>query len=331
MSAATAFIESPFATGFLHCVNESVHSLLNNSEFYQLELADYFASSLLHGTFLLTGPLIVTAILVHLEIYGLRNNILNMFFLVFLLVGVAGTLLSSTSTIVALTLDDLYRTLFALLIIAVSDLVIRGVCRISTKTGWFTLHAFANLLIVIWSFQPTIFVLLNPYRSYESPEPTQNFAHFIMLSLHIYHIIAYNTNLMDLIHHLVSAGLIGGIALAWRFGSIVPAVDFFMSGLPGGIDYALLALSSGKVIDSIYEKKINRWLNFAIRAPGLFYVLNAALLGKIHSPLENLPSWPILVLCGSFHGANALYFQQRVAWNTAVTVSTRDRANAKRD
>ena len=200
--------------------NHTLGTLSSNSAFYRLSLSDYLQSSLLHGTFLLTGPLVVTLLLVRLEMLGQRNA-LNRLLVALLVCLVFLCVASSAFAAVPLTLEDLRRTLLALSIVASADLLLfRGALRMSQKTAWFSLHAFANFLVVVWSFQPTVFVLVHPYRSYESPEATQNFAHFVMLALHLYHIVAYNTSAMDLVHHLVSAGLIGGIALAWPLSLI---------------------------------------------------------------------------------------------------------------
>jgi nitrate reductase NapE component len=309
---------------FLQSAQAGLLSLQTNSHYFQLNWTDYWVSAILFGTFLLSLPLILTAILVRLEVYGWRDH-LNKLLIAGILGWIGATLFFSLPTRRALTLEDLFRTLQGLVVIGCGDLIFRGVMRLNNKTGWFALHAFCNAIVVIWCFEPTVFVLLNPTRSYEAPEDSQNWGHFVMMALHLYHVLAFRTNLLDILHHVFSAGLIGGIASTWRFGSIVPAIDFFISGLPGGIDYVLLALASERLIASDTEKRYNRWLNFAVRAPGIFFVLAAGVLGKYRAAADPLlPSWPIVLLCAAFHGANALYFQQRVAWNTAVTLSSRE-------
>ena len=88
---------------------------------------------------------------------------------------------------------------------------------------------------------------------------------------------------------------------------------FFLSGLPGGIDYVLLVLTTFDVIDKLQEKKINSFLNAYFRGPfvvvGAYIVYLNYINGRI--PANNL----VLLFALSGLLWNAQYFTYRVIFN----------------
>jgi hypothetical protein len=54
--------------------------------------------------------------------------------------------------------------------------------------------------------------------------------------------VYFTLSAVDVIHHVVSVGILGPLAVWYRPGSFLNYVCFFVSGLPGGVDYAMLAL-----------------------------------------------------------------------------------------
>jgi hypothetical protein len=283
-----------------------------------------WASFAVHGTFLVTLPFLLTCVALAVERFGLKRSRSMQALLVALIALVAWILYTSRHQMRTPTWGDLTNIAVAACVLAVFDALLRLVFRFDARVAWCALHSFANALVVLFAFNDTIFVLVNPYRANDLGDGVvdQSFAHSVMLALHLYHTLAYSVDAMDLIHHLVSAFLIGFVALLFHFGGLVGAVDFFMSGLPGGIDYALLALVAAGRIDSLTEKRVNRWLNLACRMPGLFFVLNAGLLTKLHDVDSNFDvPYRVLFLIAACHGANALYFANRVVANSAIRLS----------
>ena len=61
--------------------------------------------------------------------------------------------------------------------------------------------------------------------------------------------------------------------LCYILKTIISFALFFLSGLPGAIDYMLLYLVKTNKINSISEKKIYTFLSAYIRAPGCTYTL----------------------------------------------------------
>ena len=93
----------------------------------------------------------------------------------------------------------------------------------------------------------------------------------LVYSLHFYHMIAYFPKLRfdDWLHHI----LMVLVALAFlssmvSTGTLLNHSLFFLCGLPGMIDYALLFLVRNNYIDRMTEKYVNKQLNLWVRAPG---------------------------------------------------------------
>ena len=85
-------------------------------------------------------------------------------------------------------------------------------------------------------------------------------------------------------------------ALFFR-GPLMNLCLFLMSGLPGGIDYAMLAAVKTGRMDRLREKELNTLINTWIRIPGLVMVGVVAWCCLMHgrSPRRDLPppwQWP---------------------------------------
>ena len=105
----------------------------------------------------------------------------------------------------------------------------------------------------------------------------------------------------------------------FRLGRVLNAMNFFVCGLPGGVDYALLAAVKAKIIPVITEKRINLWLQVGIRWPGMLLCINHAIGAKLTHADRVSVGWIPLLLMGLLHGWNGLYYAQRVCGNTYVT------------
>ena len=83
-------------------------------------------------------------------------------------------------------------------------------------------------------------------------------------------------NSADIFHHLVFAGVGNTSNYIVNYGPIANAYFFFICGLPGCIDYFLLALVRCGAIDRMVEKNVNTVLNVWLRGPGLTLVYGFA-------------------------------------------------------
>jgi len=108
------------------------------------------------------------------------------------------------------------------------------------KTRWFTLHTVVNAIVVLLSARDTFETLRDPIHAIGGPAST--LAISLVIALHVYHAVFFKLTEVDIIHHVVSVGIMGPLAAWYRPGVFINYVCFFVSGLPGGIDYAMLAL-----------------------------------------------------------------------------------------
>lgn len=110
----------------------------------------------------------------------------------------------------------------------------------------------------------------------------------------------------------------------FKWGSLGNFLAFFISGLPGGVDYWLLGRQklSGSAAEALAEKATSANLNTWVRVPGILFattlLYQALLLGNYAGPeLGGPPRWALLVqqVLPPF---NALYFSKQASANYAV-------------
>jgi hypothetical protein len=153
----------------------------------------------------------------------------------------------------------------ALLSFTVLDRLLK---KIKLEGIYYFVHALHNAFIVYLTYSDVQKTITN-FSNLPLYQPNTN-AIALCFALHIYHILCYRGKLRfdDWLHH----GLMIGISLP--IGALVPSSTligyslFFSTGLPGGIDYALLFLVRNNWLSRMTEKRINQFLNVWVRAPG---------------------------------------------------------------
>ena len=191
-----------------------------------------------------------------------------------------------------------------------------------TNARWFGLHAFANLFVVILSIPDVVQTIVDPANSMSIQCEFSSIACTdapvcIIAAIHLYHILAFrNLTWDDWFHHLLFAVGICSLHFCFKWGPISQFLSFFISGLPGGIDYAMLCGVKMKILRPIKEKSINRFMNVWIRSPGLMTsgILAYASYQNGHNhinPLGLLFGMVLVVF-------NGQYYMERVVANHAV-------------
>jgi len=187
--------------------------------------------------------------------------------------------------------------------------------RIDPNLSFFTIHFLVNMVVCYLAVPDTLWVLAHPVEWRAS----ENLGHALVMAVHIFHVLFYYDSLttMDYVHHGVSVGLVGSMGYLFLWGAGLHAMDFFICGLPGGLDYGMLALVKMGAMRKITNKRVNKWLNIAVRWPGILLVCYIMVVTKLNmgdsAPVGWLPIWLVLFL----HGGNGLYFAARVVTNTA--------------
>ena len=140
-------------------------------------------------------------------------------------------------------------------------------------------------------------------------------------SLHFYHLTFFTAlRLEDIVHHLLFAGGLGCFNFILMWGHMTNLLIFFMSGLPGAVDYAMLVLvKSGKML-RIRQKAIASSINIWLRGPGL--VFTGSLMGICTWQGTTQKPYPAItvgavaaltLLNGIYYGAQAVGTYHRMA------------------
>lgn len=136
------------------------------------------------------------------------------------------------------------------------------------KARWFLLHGIINIIIVYYSLSDLSQCYKNPKECYKITwnDNSINVYNYACM-LHIYHCILFILTKADYIHHFLMV-LICGV-LSYTLQSIIISFAlFFLTGLPGAIDYILLYLVKINRLSTLKEKQIYLYLSLFIRTPG---------------------------------------------------------------
>ena len=122
----------------------------------------------------------------------------------------------------------------------------------------------------------------------------------------------FNITFVDWLHHILMIGIVLPFGLIYKktAGSVINYCCFFLSGLPGCVDYIMLFFVKRKLLDKITEKKINSYINIWIRGPFLIigsYIIYLNCYYKNYNPTTMLVSMLLFW--------NAQYFSKRIVGN----------------
>jgi len=141
---------------------------------------------------------------------------------------------------------------------------------------YYIVHALHNALITFLTFPNVVQSLTDDPSCFVTPL----IASELIIALHVYHCVMYfeKLRLDDWIHHALMIGVALPLGLSVPSGSLMGMSLFFTTGLPGGIDYILLALVRNGCMASDIEKRTNAFLQVWVRSPGCVAV--AALIAN---------------------------------------------------
>jgi len=185
---------------------------------------------------------------------------------------------------------------------------------------YYLLHGISNMFITyacLTDLQNTYTNLDNFYNY-----PVNYVPSIITLSLHSYHIINYYNRLLfdDWLHHILMCGVALPIGLNMNSGFLLNHSLFFLTGLPGGINYINMFLTRNMCMKKLTQKRINNFLNLWIRAPGC--IAHSTLTLSVYNSHydmfdENYQRY--LVGCTILLTFwNGIYFMEQVVSNYAV-------------
>ena len=136
------------------------------------------------------------------------------------------------------------------------------------NSPYYFIHAIHNGLIVYYT-APDVLATITDFKNITTYSPSST-AISLCFALHIYHILQYFKKLRfdDWLHHILMIGFALPVPLIYDAYTLIGFSLFFTTGLPGGIDYAMLFAVRNGWLNKMTEKRINAWMNVWIRAPG---------------------------------------------------------------
>ena len=136
---------------------------------------------------------------------------------------------------------------------------------INNKARWFQLHFLINMVISYYTINDTASILLNPDNTQYRITNYEGGA--LSLSLHIYHALFFDLTTTDIYHHISS--VLFAVPTNIIYNKRTNAMFyFFLTGIPGGLDYLCLTLVKNNKMNYITQKSFSSKQNTFIRIPG---------------------------------------------------------------
>jgi hypothetical protein len=125
-------------------------------------------------------------------------------------------------------------------------------------------------------------------------------------AVHLYHVLMFKLSKDELFHHALFLPLVGGPGQWYHWGALRSTLSFGISGLPGGIDYAMLVAVKGGHVSRERQKRVSAAVNLWLRAP--LIVLEAGVHYLAWRYGNTVVPLPINAMVGGLAFFNALYY-----------------------
>lgn len=198
-----------------------------------------------------------------------------------------------------------------------------GVCDLCyarfTKARYFALHVIANSWIAVLCLPDMYLILTDPVHTLSQRVSPNHWPTSLVFSIHVYHMLFFrNLQWIDWLHHILMVVIGAPLLITGELGPLMNFNHFFMCGVPGGLDYAMLFAVKHGWMKPLQEKAYNSAVNVWIREPAL---ICTATLGFIQIHLQpSMFGWLsiirafLMLLCCW----NGLFFMERVVGNYHV-------------
>lgn len=177
---------------------------------------------------------------------------------------------------------------------------------------WFYVHAFGNAVVCFYAVPNILTLLHDPIPHVTNPIFAWE-ATWAVGFLHLYHLALYKCRVEEWVHHLLFA--FGGVATGYvvNFGYSADLYEFFVCGLPGGIDYVLLALVKERVLTKQQRLRVALELNMWLRAPGIAFAWAFCVLWWIYRPVKDVAHFLCFVMITIASVVNGQYYARQVS------------------
>ena len=149
---------------------------------------------------------------------------------------------------------------------------------IGDKARWYQIHVIGNSMVLYHILNDTIQLYIDPLSNYK--ELDNNYASYIILTMHIHHIIFFKLNKMDYFHHILFI-LLGVLPTIFLVNTNQIYMGYIAcSGIPGIIEYSAMTLYKNNYISLLKQKKIIMFIYNFIRYPMCIYGFTINLLSR---------------------------------------------------
>lgn len=221
--------------------------------------------------------------------------------------------------------EDLVLIGLAMALLAILDAAFVRPC-LDSGARYYALHAVANGIATI-AAAPDVYraLLEDPTTSFSGRSSTM-VANSAIAAIHLYHCVAFQLSAADIFHHLTFVVILCGLAVPYKqLGGVANNFGcFFLSGLPGGIDYVLLVLVKQGVLSKMQEKRYNCEINQWIRSPSMVCYATLGWINWVMGSTRQVPDLMIFVVV-VLHFYNGQYYAREV-FESYATHRERDRA-----
>eukprot|EP01060_Flectonema_neradi_P032447 TRINITY_DN515_c0_g1_i1.p1 TRINITY_DN515_c0_g1~~TRINITY_DN515_c0_g1_i1.p1 ORF type:complete len:309 (+),score=35.22 TRINITY_DN515_c0_g1_i1:42-968(+) len=182
-----------------------------------------------------------------------------------------------------------------------------------TRSPYYIAHIIVNFVICVIAFKDLVFMLTDTANALRITK-VDSWAMDVCNALHFYHVFAFtDLRFVDYLHHVIMVFFCMPLFYVAEYGPIANYNMFFVSGLPGGIDYIMLYLVRSKKLRKIQEKRWNTSINIWIRGP---FLLGSVFFSHVQMMMlwEELTRSQIVcrVICQIVQFWNAMYFTESV-------------------
>lgn len=214
----------------------------------------------------------------------------------------------------------------------------------SSRCRWFSVHAFANFLVCLSALRATLATLADPLHAMDSSAHDDSgffgsgspWPLIIINSVHLYHMLAFKLTNADYFHHLLFIPTMGAFGQLYRLGAFRGFLAFWISGLPGGLDYLNLCLVKHGRLNLHTQKRYCAAINVWLRGPSLIVSGFIIYLTYCYLPTSeesgsdgaasmssaaaaSLPPLPVALMVGGLTMFNGQYYTKQSVANFAIT------------
>lgn len=189
-----------------------------------------------------------------------------------------------------------------------------------TQARYFALHVICNAWISLLCLPDLLYVVSDPVNALKQRETVNHWPSCLVFSIHLYHMLFFkNLQWIDWLHHILMVVIGAPLLVAGEMGHLMNFNHFFMCGVPGGLDYAMLFAVKHGWMDPLDEKKFNSAINVWVREPALVVTAAYGYL-QIHLQGQSFSGWvtAIRVFLCLLATWNGLFFMERVVGNYHV-------------